>query len=182
MRCPKCGYISFDHLFSCANCGRDLTELSKEFHGSTVDVKPPFFLGAALGLLGAGDEIEAAMPVAADMEEGAESDGKAADMSAVHPEPPEDDSALPGVDQGEEHEPLTLESVISDEEELPADVEQSDQISFDFDEIDFSDLVSPGTDATEQQGLEVEKPGADKKNDIGELEMASKNDDQQQGS
>ncbi len=29
MRCPKCGYISFDYLKSCEKCGRDLAETAK---------------------------------------------------------------------------------------------------------------------------------------------------------
>lgn len=28
MRCPKCGYISFDYLSSCEKCGKDLEEVA----------------------------------------------------------------------------------------------------------------------------------------------------------
>ncbi len=31
MRCPKCGYNSFDHLDSCKKCGKDLVEFKQNF-------------------------------------------------------------------------------------------------------------------------------------------------------
>jgi uncharacterized RDD family membrane protein YckC len=31
MRCPKCGYTSFDHLESCKKCGKDLAEFKERF-------------------------------------------------------------------------------------------------------------------------------------------------------
>ncbi|MFK5927388.1 MAG: RDD family protein [Desulfuromusa sp.] len=31
MRCPKCGYNSFDHLNSCKKCGKDLVEFKQSF-------------------------------------------------------------------------------------------------------------------------------------------------------
>ncbi|OGQ95952.1 MAG: hypothetical protein A2521_02790 [Deltaproteobacteria bacterium RIFOXYD12_FULL_57_12] len=49
MRCPKCSYISFDHLSACTKCGRDLSEVAKMVHGTAVQVEPPLFLGSALG-------------------------------------------------------------------------------------------------------------------------------------
>ena len=33
MRCPKRGYISFDHLDSCSKCSTDLAVTSEEVHG-----------------------------------------------------------------------------------------------------------------------------------------------------
>ena len=36
MRCPKCGYISFDHNVSCPNCSRDLSAEQKKLN------LPPF--------------------------------------------------------------------------------------------------------------------------------------------
>ena len=48
MRCPKCSYTSFDHLVTCEKCGRDLTELVGQLHGTSIRVESPMFLGAAL--------------------------------------------------------------------------------------------------------------------------------------
>ncbi|MDT8443973.1 MAG: hypothetical protein RQ722_06755 [Desulfuromonadales bacterium] len=32
MKCPKCGYNSFDHLDSCKKCGQGLTEHKEKFN------------------------------------------------------------------------------------------------------------------------------------------------------
>jgi hypothetical protein len=44
MRCPKCGFISFDHLATCLNCSRDISEMSSAAHGTTYNAPPPMFL------------------------------------------------------------------------------------------------------------------------------------------
>jgi len=48
MRCPKCGFISFDHLTSCAKCGRDTAEVASELQGTSIKVEAPMFLSEAL--------------------------------------------------------------------------------------------------------------------------------------
>ena len=49
MRCPKCGYISFDHMSSCSKCGRDISELATELQGTSIKADTPTFLGGAIG-------------------------------------------------------------------------------------------------------------------------------------
>jgi hypothetical protein len=44
MRCPKCGYISFDHLATCLNCSKDFSDLESATFGTTYSVSPPSFL------------------------------------------------------------------------------------------------------------------------------------------
>ena len=44
MRCPKCGYISFDHLEKCRKCNKDIEAISEGLYGSTYLNKPPTFL------------------------------------------------------------------------------------------------------------------------------------------
>ncbi|MCK8602001.1 hypothetical protein [Desulfoferrobacter suflitae] len=48
MRCPKCGYNSFDYLSHCKKCNADLTGIRQEL--GMLHVKPtnPFLLGALL--------------------------------------------------------------------------------------------------------------------------------------
>ena len=48
MRCPKCGFISFDHLTSCAKCGKDIAEVASELQGTSIKVETPMFLSTAL--------------------------------------------------------------------------------------------------------------------------------------
>lgn len=44
MRCPKCGYISFDHLETCNKCSKDLTGVVEKFGGGLVCAEAPQFL------------------------------------------------------------------------------------------------------------------------------------------
>jgi len=48
MRCPKCGFISFDHLTSCAKCRKDIAEVASELQGTSIQVEAPMFLSGAL--------------------------------------------------------------------------------------------------------------------------------------
>ncbi len=48
MLCPKCGFISFDHLAVCGKCNNDLSGIGTNLHGTAVDVEGRFFLGQAL--------------------------------------------------------------------------------------------------------------------------------------
>ena len=49
MRCPKCGYISFDRQRSCGKCSNDLTAVAEQLQGTAGKAAAPFFLGAVLG-------------------------------------------------------------------------------------------------------------------------------------
>jgi hypothetical protein len=44
MRCPKCGYISFDNLDSCLKCSKNISDATRAFQGSTLKVNTPSFL------------------------------------------------------------------------------------------------------------------------------------------
>jgi len=44
MRCPKCGYISFDHLEKCLKCNKDIKATSNSLFGSTYNLHAPNFL------------------------------------------------------------------------------------------------------------------------------------------
>jgi len=44
MRCPKCGFISFDHLATCKNCGRNVIATVETLLGTCSDVDAPIFL------------------------------------------------------------------------------------------------------------------------------------------
>jgi len=49
MRCPKCGYISFDRQKSCGKCSHDLTAVTEQLQGTVSKAASPFFLGTILG-------------------------------------------------------------------------------------------------------------------------------------
>ncbi len=44
MRCPKCGYISFDHLELCLKCKKDISETSSQVEGTTFQGEALVFL------------------------------------------------------------------------------------------------------------------------------------------
>lgn len=44
MRCPKCGYFSFDHLESCRKCKKNIMDTAMELNGTMYNVIPPSFL------------------------------------------------------------------------------------------------------------------------------------------
>ncbi len=44
MRCPKCGYITFDHLNNCPKCKKDISKISSKVVGTTYSVTTPSFL------------------------------------------------------------------------------------------------------------------------------------------
>jgi len=44
MRCPKCGYISFDHLETCKKCQKYIGDVGAEINGTTYNAETPLFL------------------------------------------------------------------------------------------------------------------------------------------
>lgn len=46
MRCPKCGYISFDRVERCGKCANDLVAVAAQLRGPMAKVTAPAFLGA----------------------------------------------------------------------------------------------------------------------------------------
>lgn len=44
MRCPKCGYITFDHLETCLKCNKDISSLALATRGTTYHVESPPYL------------------------------------------------------------------------------------------------------------------------------------------
>ncbi|MDX9835117.1 MAG: hypothetical protein RBT36_07850 [Desulfobulbus sp.] len=47
MRCPKCGYISFDHLENCKKCNKIFRDVASDLHGTAYDSAAPLFLQLA---------------------------------------------------------------------------------------------------------------------------------------
>lgn len=49
MKCPKCGYISFDYNQRCPKCNKDLGPEQKKRNLVVFKHNPPFFLGSLTG-------------------------------------------------------------------------------------------------------------------------------------
>jgi hypothetical protein len=55
MKCPKCGFVSFDYLSQCKKCGADLTAIRGTLGFSVLKSEAPFLLGTLLANGGKGD-------------------------------------------------------------------------------------------------------------------------------
>jgi len=44
MRCPKCGYITFDHLEICPKCKKNIAKISEQLSGNIFKAEAPAFL------------------------------------------------------------------------------------------------------------------------------------------
>ena len=49
MKCPKCGYVSFDHHQVCPKCSKDVLAEQRRLNLPDYKPDPPFFLGALTG-------------------------------------------------------------------------------------------------------------------------------------
>jgi hypothetical protein len=132
MRCPKCSYTSFDNPVTCEKCGRDLTEIVGELHGTSLRVESPLFLGAALDVpsgeemldIGGGTGIsDTAMDEGGDFSLGVEEE--VAEV-AVAEEPDPAVGAAEVAEEGEEKlsldfEGLDLSDLTPEDKQEPAD-------------------------------------------------------------
>ncbi len=49
MKCPKCGYISFDYNLSCPKCNKDISSEQEKLHIPAFRPDPPLLLGSLTG-------------------------------------------------------------------------------------------------------------------------------------
>lgn len=49
MKCPKCGYVSFDYNLTCPKCDRDISSEQEKLHLPSFRYDPPSLLGALTG-------------------------------------------------------------------------------------------------------------------------------------
>lgn len=117
MRCPKCGFISFDNVEKCLKCRKNIAEASKAFQGSVLNVATPVFLKLTA------DEEEVDVAVTGFEEETVEEDFEIVDPDLdilVEEEGSTDDIEL------------SLEGEATDEDEVP----DLDELSGDLSEIE----------------------------------------------
>jgi hypothetical protein len=65
MKCPKCGYTSFDYNERCPKCNKDLTQDREWINLPSFKPNPPPLLSEA-GLQGSGSELDMALMSARD--------------------------------------------------------------------------------------------------------------------
>ncbi len=169
MRCPKCGYISFDHLESCKKCNKNISEASTDLDGTVFAVVTPVFLDLEY------KESEAPLEENEEVFAGAENpdDGEeAVDLSFEEDEVEGeivmnlgDNEEFDDVGFVEETDGATLELDALEEGALEDEItldfgdgkestetgeEADDDLQLDFGEIDISDLAPPEEDGEER--------------------------------
>lgn len=119
MRCPKCGYLSFDSLSSCRKCSRDLVETAEKLHGTAAEHEEPFFLGPTLGVAGE-EELESVQDLP--------TEGMISDAS--EPLRHQEDTSTDAVAEETAEEEIDLDALIGD---LPvAEEDEAEEADFDL--------------------------------------------------
>ena len=120
MRCPKCGYISFDNVEKCLKCKKNISATAKLFQGSVLNVAAPVFLKQAI------DDEDVDLDMDVDMEVG-DLDDSDEDFDVSDPDL---DILLADEDGSTAEVQLTLDG--DDDEELS----ELDELDGDFTEIE----------------------------------------------
>jgi hypothetical protein len=161
MRCPKCGYISFDHVDTCLKCNKDISAISSKVTGTTYNVAAPSFLrftkgesvekgGEKISFDPDQDDYEMVDPdldVLVDDDAEGEDDGATISFGGFGDEKnlevagSDDDS---DIDLGQFEDAFEEEEVVEDDEELA--LEFPDELS------DLSDLSAPAGGGKEEPG------------------------------
>lgn len=155
MRCPKCGYISFDHLETCNKCGKSIGEIVTELNGTVYDALAPSFLQIREDDRLHGQPFSS--PVPGDEEAVTDNGTDTVVREGIDTEFVLDDEDPAWADDGKE---IVMDlddfSEVSPREEYTLDLDEesgtveSSQPSLDFGDLDISDLAPP---AKEQAGI-----------------------------
>jgi hypothetical protein len=131
MRCPKCGYISFDHVETCLKCKKDISGCT-EVEGTTYHAEAPSFLRVP----GTNDPepVEESAPVLSINEDFAEDDYDFSDS---------DLDILVDENENEDEGTITFGDPDSDSDDflLEPDDESEEADSFEFDLDDGLDFL-----------------------------------------
>jgi len=157
MRCPKCGYITFDHLEMCTKCRKEIAAASEQLSGTVFNAEAPAFLQFTVRETDAGSEVSAD-PLQEDNDIDIElaSEGKELDDGIDN-----DDFEFDFLDDGQggpasqgnaEEDEFDLALFDDESDELDLDEGESaaaggeDAPQLDFSELDISDLAQPEDD------------------------------------
>ncbi|MDY0390123.1 hypothetical protein [Desulfobulbus oligotrophicus] len=162
MRCPKCGFISFDHLEMCKKCHKSLADLQAVLNGTTYDAAPPEFLAFVPGgggqiafEEGLSEEMESVSPVTDRQEmefEEKEEVVFSLDDAPSFEEPRKEIEFPDGIDSvlldlNDEPEELAKDELALHVEEPEED--EASLPSVDFADLDISDLAPSAQETSE---------------------------------
>ncbi|MEW6594465.1 MAG: hypothetical protein AB1413_06290 [Thermodesulfobacteriota bacterium] len=144
MRCPKCGYITFDRVERCGKCAHDLMAVAAQLRGPMAKVAPPMFLGALVSAAAA--EVAEAEPAEFDLSEEALDLGAAEEESLALAE-----EEAPQSQAAEEETAIEMPSLSGLDLSglMPSDEEAQAAAPAETPEGEIGGLVMPETDLEE---------------------------------
>ena len=182
MRCPKCGFISFDQISECLKCGKDISSASSSLMGSIRNVMAPSFLkldsdtraeDPPKDLFGSGaddyvDEDLDVLVEADETEDESELDIELSEDDDEIDSEPEADSDEIEIDMSQfevegDDEELSSEDDLADEDDLPElnldSEEEASAPAFEVPEelSDISDLAPPAAAQPVEVEVELEE-------------------------
>lgn len=158
MRCPKCGFISFDHLEECLKCNRNIKEVSDSLKGAVYNISAPTFLKydetdeepEVLGV------VDSSISISENVDEEVELTDEYLDDDLeilVKGNKEEFDLSL---EDDEEDTDISL-----DEYESADDEEEDGEIEIDMGQFENSGLEMASDDNLQEEGIEIEDDGFD---------------------
>ncbi len=163
MRCPKCGYITFDHLEICTKCRKEIAAVSEQLSGTVFKAEAPAFLQLTVRESGADTEvavdrlqdendIDLEFPAEGkDVDDGLDNDDlefdfldEGQDAPASQGDVEEDEFDLALFDESDELDLDEGDAVVAESEDSP---------QLDFSELDISDLAPPDDDEEDDLSL-----------------------------
>ena len=152
MKCPKCGYVSFEYLDTCRKCGRDLTQLKTDMGVTTFTPGVINVLKYVEGMEEAVEEGEEAAVATATAEETEEA-GAAAVVEAVAVTSEEQSAKVETQEKGEIE--ISLPEDITEPKLDVAEVSPQPMAEEKKGEIEFS--LEPAEEKKEEISLTIEE-------------------------
>ncbi len=155
MRCPKCGFISFDQVELCSKCAHDVSKVMGELKGTALQTQFSFFLGSVVGGRLAGDT---------------------AVETSLSEEVEIDSDILGENEEAVEEEQLEIQFDSDEEETGSADLSLDEDVT-ESPEIDFSGLEDEesGEESALQEDLDLHDDDLD--DDLADLQLSADEDE-----
>jgi len=173
MRCPKCGYISFDHLESCKKCNKDISEVSERLDGTVFAYAAPLFLDLEQRHeQKRNDEVEEALDdeVSAEdfelLDEDVDGDEIVLDDTGLDEFEVLDDLNDEAITLDDAEEVILEDEVVLEDDEITLELGSDGReevkaageegLQLDFGEIDISDLAPPDSEEVADESLTLD--------------------------
>lgn len=184
MRCPKCGYITFDHLETCTKCRKNIAAASQQLSGTVDKAETPSFLHFEVHELDTDNDVSVEplpededidLDMSADGDDGVDVELLLVEEDTLESDETQadEDLDLDFIDESVEalglgsNEDDEFDLAFSDEESIGFDLDEEDKDAadgedgpqIDFSELDISDLAPPAADEDDLSSGELTLEG-----------------------